>query len=121
MKYTPKIITELKPNEIIVFGSNGQGKHIGGLAKICYDKFGAIWGQSKGLQGQCYAINTMDSIDMIKTETKEFILFAKNNPQFTFLVTLIGCGIAGYTPKDITPLFPKTLPSNIILPIEFTN
>lgn len=120
MKYTPTIITELKEGEIIVFGSNAQGDHYGGLAKVCFDKFGAICGQGNGLQGQCYAINTMSGIDIIIGEINEFILFAKDNSDFTFLVTLIGCGIAGYSPKDIAPLFPPVLPSNIILPIEFS-
>ena len=58
-EHTPERISALKPNEIFVFGSNLAGMHGGGAARIAYDRFGAIWGQGVGLQGQSYAIPTM--------------------------------------------------------------
>lgn len=58
-RYTPERITELKANEVFVFGSNLAGAHAGGAARVALDKFGAVWGQGVGLQGQSYAIPTM--------------------------------------------------------------
>jgi len=92
--YTPDRITELKANEIFVFGSNLAGAHAGGAAHIAFKKFGAIWGQGVGLQGQSYAIPTMQGgVETIEPYVTEFIHFAKSHPEYTFLVTRIGCGI----------------------------
>ena len=105
-EYTPERITELKPNEIFVFGSNLAGAHGGGAARLAYNRFGAIWGQGVGLQSQCYAIPTMHGgVDAIKPYVNEFILFAKQHSEYKFLVTRIGCGIAAFTPDEIAPLF----------------
>ena len=121
-RITSRNITELQENEIFVFGSNGQGNHIGGAAKVALEKFGAIQGQSTGSQGQSYAINTMDGIDIIKPQINEFVEFAKEKDKdgLIFLVTEIGCGIAGFTPQEIAPLFEiaKNV-NNIYLPQSF--
>lgn len=119
--FTPEYITELKPNEIFVFGSNLQGMHAGGAARIAYEKFGAIWGQGVGLHGQSYAIPTMQGeVETIEPYVKEFIAFAKSHPEYTFFVTPIGCGIAGFTPQEIAPLFYHAMDvENIILPEDF--
>lgn len=115
---TPELITELQPNEIFVFGSNLKGVHGGGAAYIAYRKFGAIMGQGVGLQGQSYGIPTMQGgVDTIRPYVDEFIGFAKQHPNNTFLVTRIGCGIAGFTDEDISPLFEKAHDvNNIVLP-----
>ncbi|MCR4591587.1 MAG: hypothetical protein K5672_00335 [Bacteroidaceae bacterium] len=115
---TPEIITELKPGEIFVFGSNLSGMHGGGAAYAAYRKFGAIMGQGVGLQGRSYAIPTMQGgVETIKPYVDEFIEFAKNHPELTFLVTRIGCGIAGFTDEEISPLFEKAHNvENIVLP-----
>ena len=115
---TPEFITELQPNEIFVFGSNLKGMHGGGAAYIAYRKFGAIMGQGVGLQGQSYGIPTMQGgIDTIKPYVDEFIEFAKQHSELTFLVTRIGCGIAGFTDEEISPLFEKAHDAeNIVLP-----
>ena len=115
---TPERITELKDNEIFVFGSNLSGMHGGGAALLAYRKFGAIWGQGVGLQGQSYGIPTMQGgVETIKPYVDEFIEFAKQHPELTFLVTRIGCGIAGFTNEEISPLFEKAHGiSNIVLP-----
>ncbi|MBE6338659.1 MAG: hypothetical protein E7068_07660 [Lentimicrobiaceae bacterium] len=120
-QFTPDFITELKENEIFVFGSNLQGMHGGGAARLAYEKFGAIWGQGVGLQGQCYGIPTMHgSIDAIKPYVDEFIGFAKSHPELTFLVTRIGCGIAGFRDEEIAPLFKECIEiDNVILPRSF--
>lgn len=119
--FTQEWITELKPNEIFVFGSNLAGMHGGGAARVAMERFGAIWGQGVGLQGQCYAIPTMQGgVDTIKPYVDEFIAFAKAHPEYTFLVTPIGCGIAGFTAEDIAPLFYHALDEqNILLPENF--
>ena len=115
---TPERITSLQPNEIFVFGSNLRGMHGGGAAYIAYLKFGAIMGQGVGLQGQSYGIPTMQGgVETIRPYVDEFIEFAKQHPELTFLVTRIGCGIAGFTDDEISPLFEKAHDvENIVLP-----
>ena len=115
---TPEFITELQPNEIFVFGSNLKGMHGGGAAYIAYRKFGAIMGQGVGLQGQSYGIPTMQGgVETIRPYVEEFIQFAEEHPTLTFLVTRIGCGIAGFTDEEISPLFEKAHDvENIVLP-----
>lgn len=115
---TPEFITELQPGEIFVFGSNLGGMHGGGAALVAYRKFGAIMGQGVGLQGQSYAIPTMQGgVETIRPYVDEFIAFAKAHPELTFLVTRIGCGIAGFTDEEISPLFEKAHNiDNIVLP-----
>lgn len=115
---TPDYITELAPNEVFVFGSNLRGMHGGGAALIAYKKFGAIMGQGVGLQGQSYGIPTMQGgVETIKPYVDEFIEFAKTRPDLTFLVTRIGCGIAGFQEWEISPLFKSAHDvENIILP-----
>jgi len=120
-EYTPERITELKPNEIFVFGSNLAGAHGGGAARLAYERFGAIWGQGVGLQGQSYAIPTMQGgVETIKPYVDEFIRFAKQHPEQKFMVTKIGCGIAGFKVDEIAPLLYHAIDSeNIVLPKEF--
>ena len=120
-RFTPDFITELKENEIFVFGSNLQGMHGGGAARLAYNKFGAIWGQGVGLQGQSYGIPTMHGgVEDIKPYVDEFIEFARSHPELTFLVTRIGCGIAGFRDEEIAPLFKECIEiDNVILPRSF--
>ena len=120
-QFTPDFITELKPNEIFVFGSNLQGMHGSGAARIAYERFGANWGQGVGLQGRSYGVPTMHGgVNVIKPYVDEFVEFAKSHPEMTFLVTRIGCGIAGFTDKQIAPLFEECINmDNVILPRSF--
>lgn len=120
-QYTPEMISELKENEIFVFGSNLGGFHAGGAARAAHMRFGAIWGQGVGLQGRSYAIPTMHGgVDVIQPYVDEFISFAQSHPDLKFLVTRIGCGIAGFTAADIAPLFANAIDQeNIILPKDF--
>lgn len=119
--FTPEWITELKDNEVFVFGSNLGGFHGGGAARVAHQRFGAVWGQGVGLQGQSYAIPTMQGgVETIKPYVDQFIEFAKGHPELTFLVTPIGCGIAGFTTDEIAPLFLPALDiDNILLPKSF--
>lgn len=120
-EFTPEQITTLGENEIFVFGSNLDGRHGGGAARIAHDKFGAIWGQGVGLQGNSYAIPTMQGgVETIRPYVDEFVLFAKKHCNLRFYVTKIGCGIAGFSVWDIAPLFADALDvENILLPREF--
>lgn len=119
-RVTPQYIEKLEQNEIFVFGSNSEGKHTGGAARLAL-QWGAVMGEGVGLQGQTYAIPTMFSTTKyIKEYVEEFIAFAKEHPELTFLVTEIGCGIAGFSPKDIAPLFKNDVTiQNIHLPKRF--
>ena len=120
-RVSPRFINSLSDNEIFVFGSNLQGHHGGGAALIAYEKFGAVWNEGVGLHGKTYAIPTMHGgVDDIKPYVDEFIDFAKENKQYKFLVTRIGCGIAGFKDHEIAPLFAKALElENVHLPLSF--
>lgn len=121
-RISPKWIKHLEENEIFVFGSNLEGKHGGGAAKLAMD-WGAVWGKGVGLYGQTYAIPTMQGgVETIKPYTDEFINFAKKHLELKFLVTEIGCGIAGFTVSEIAPLFKDAIDQeNIFLPERFYN
>lgn len=109
---------------IFVFGSNTQGRHGKGAALEARLKHGAIYGQSRGLQGNSYAIITKDlrhnewPLVYIEQQVRDFLVFAKEHPDWTFNVTPIGCGLAGFTPYHIAPLFVDA-PKNVILPQIF--
>lgn len=111
-------ITELKLNEVFVFGSNGIGAHSGGAAKVAHEIFGYPMGVSTGVVGQAYGIDTMGRKDKMIEDINQFIATAKALPAITFYVTKVGCGIAGYNPKEVAPLF-KDVPDNVCLPKEF--
>ena len=120
-RITPEWITTLKPNEIFVFGSNLAGRHAGGAARIAADKFGAELGVGVGRTGQTYARPTMQGgVDTIRPYVDDFIEYATQHPELNFLVTRIGCGIAGFRDVDIAPLFAKCkdMP-NVWLPHTF--
>ena len=120
-RYTPEMINHLEENEIFVFGSNLQGWHGGGAAAAAHMWFGAIWGCGVGIQGQSYAIPTMHGgVKEIKPFVDEFILYAKEHPELTFLVTRIGCGIAGFRDEQMAPLFADAMElPNVVLPKSF--
>lgn len=122
-EFTPAWIKELKENEVFVFGSNLGGFHGGGAARVALEQFGAVWGQGVGLQGKSYAIPTMHGgVDVIKPYVDEFIAFAREHRELRFLVTPIGCGIAGFTVEEMAPLFAAAIDDeNIILPESFVN
>lgn len=128
MRITSNYIKILGLKEIFVFGSNEAGIHGKGAAKTALT-WGAIWGQPEGLQGRTYGIPTKNSsitrtlaLDEIKPYVDRFITFAKENPTLIFLVTEVGCGLAGLKPKDVAPLFKDALNvENIHLPEKFWN
>ena len=119
--FTPERITSLRADEVFVFGSNLAGMHGGGAARAAYERFGAVWGRGVGLQGQSYAIPTMQGgVETIKPYVDAFIDFAVSRPDLFCYVTRIGCGIAGFVDAEIAPLFAAARGvSNICLPESF--
>ncbi len=120
-RVAPGFIRELKENEIFVFGSNLAGRHGGGAAWLAHQQFGAEWGKGVGMTGRCYAIPTMQGgVETVKPYVDEFIAYAKEHGEYRFLVTRIGCGIAGFKDEEIAPLFRDALDvENIYLPKSF--
>ena len=113
-------IATLGENEIFVFGSNIQGAHGGGAAWYAHKQFGAEWGVGEGLTGRTYALPTMEGKASLKKAVDHFIACAKQHPELTFLVTAVGCGIAGYRPDEVAPLFKEaTSLENVFLPEVF--
>ena len=119
--FTPDMISELKADEVFVFGSNLEGMHGGGAAFYAWKHFGAVMGCGVGLRGQSYAIPTMQGgAETITPYVDDFIAFAKEHQELFFYVTRIGCGIAGFRDKEIAPLFSEaTGLLNICLPESF--
>jgi hypothetical protein len=109
---------------VFVFGSNLAGRHGKGAALFALKNRGAVRGQGDGLQGQSYAIPTKDErietlpLEAIRPYVRRFLAFAASRPDLRFQVTAIGCGLAGYSPDDIAPMF-RGAPSNCDLPDEF--
>ena len=120
-RVSPQWIATHADDEVFVFGSNLEGLHGGGAALLAYERFGAIWGQGTGLQGKSYGIPTMHGgIDTIAPYVDEFIAFAREHRELKFLVTEIGCGIAGFTVGEMAPLFKDAMDEeNIYLPKRF--
>lgn len=119
-RITPDHITRLGANEVFVFGSNERGLHYGGAAKAALENFGAVMGQGNGLQGKSYAIPSMSGLGVMGEYVKEFCEFAKAHPEKRFLVTEIGCGLAGYSIIEVAPLFECCIEiENICLPSSF--
>lgn len=117
-RFTPEQITALEADDVFVFGSNAEGRHLAGAAAYAWRNFGAVWGDGEGLHGQSYAIPTMGTLAETTAAVGRFLLVAKAHPWLTFLVTKIGTSIAGWPVEEIAPLFAERLP-NVVLPREF--
>jgi len=113
------------PGTIFVFGSNLAGKHGSGAARAALDNYGAIYGMPVGLQGRSYAIPTKDEnieslpLEVIENFVRKFLHYAVDHPEYTFVLTRVGCVLAGYTNEQIAPMFMRTLPANCIAPTEW--
>lgn len=115
-------IRKLNEGEVFVFGSNRSGSHGGGAAYIAFKQFGAVWGEGEGLFGQSYALPTMEGPEAMAEAVGRFIDFARQHREKVFLVTAVGCGIAGYTPAEVAPLFADAVGlENVFLPASFWN
>lgn len=119
-RITPSQVNVLADGEIFVFGSNFQGAHKGGAARVAKEKFGAVWGIGEGLQGKSYAIPTMEGLDNLAPAVQRFTSFAYQHTELKFFVTAIGCGIAGYQPEQVAPMFmDAACLRNVFLPLSF--
>lgn len=123
---TPDNITTLENGQVFVSGTNLRGRHGKGAARFAKDVLKATEGIFTGLDGVCYGIPTKGfyleilTLSEIKDYVDRFIEFAKSRPDLHFLVTKIGCGLAGYKPEQIAPLFSDAVTiKNISLPREF--
>ena len=127
MRTSDEWVTSLKPHEVFVFGSNYAGRHGKGAARLARQKFGAVNGQGQGLMGNSYGIATkgwkMETLPLhaINVQVARFLRFAAYHKHLTFLVTEIGCGLAGYSVKQVRPLFHMhgPVPPNVVLPERF--
>jgi hypothetical protein len=110
-----------EPNTIFVFGSNELGIHGAGAARVAREQYGAVFGRGVGLYGRSYALPTVSTpgVQLAKGDVKvyvdELLVFAKNHPELSFIVTRVGCGLAGFTDDDIAPMFANA-PENCYLP-----
>jgi len=127
MGFTPDYIDSLLPNQIFVFGSNSLGYHTGGASGTARKKFGAVWGQPEGLQGQSYAIPVdfgkgVRKDNEVKESVSRFLTFTKEHPELFFFVTRIGCGMGGYRDEEMAQFFKGALElKNICLPKSFVD
>ena len=120
-RIAPNFITDLEPEGVFVFGSNVQGSHTGGAALYAFEHFGAVNGQSEGIQGQSYAIPTDgNTFEELKEAVGRFTDYVVMHPQNKFMLTSIGCGTAGYSVKQIAPLFQQAYSfGNVYVPESF--
>ncbi len=117
------MITKLNDNQVFVFGSALSGHHAGGAARQAVERFGAIVGQGEGLQGRSYAIPTMDGDEVFRQAIGRFLQLAASHPELEFLLTKVGCGIAGYAESEVKAMFraalPDGWPGNVLPPEEW--
>lgn len=115
-----------RPNSVFVFGSNTEGRHGGGAAAAAVVRFGAVMGQSRGLQGQSYAIPTCTGaieplpVEEIGNDVRIFLGFVVRHPELTFFLTPIGTGISSIDSAKMAGLFidGRDIP-NLIFPEVF--
>ena len=120
---TPKFVATLGPDEVFVFGCRNSGRHFDGASAFALEHFGAVFGQREGMQGRSYAIPTIGGsirLKDIEASVARFTQYAAEHPELHFLVTPVGCGGGGWTPRQIAPLFRKaSLLRNVSLPAAF--
>ena len=114
---TPDSITSLEPHQVFVFGSNIEGRHDGGAARVALEKFGAMYGKGVGIQGQSYALPTMNGAGELAMYIPEFIDYVEHHPDKEFLLTKVGCGIAGLDEPTVSGLFRLFNLPNLIKPV----
>lgn len=125
--YTPELVESLKDGQVFVFGSNLIGYHSGGASLVAMQRFGAVWGQAEGPQGQCYAIpvdirgEAVENVSAyMKRHIDKFLAYAKAHPELFFLVIRVGCGNAGFDEEFVAPFFKEAMKmDNVSLPKSF--
>ena len=125
--YTPEFVESLKDGQVFVFGSNLIGYHSGGASLVAMQRFGAVWGQAEGPQGQCYGIpvdirgEAVENVSAyMKRHIDKFLSYAKAHPELSFLVIRVGCGNAGFDEEFVAPFFKEVMQmDNVSLPKSF--
>lgn len=120
-RFTPNHIFSLRPGQIFVFGTDKWGSQKYGAAGLAAKKFGAQIGIIEGATGFCYALPTKGfSLLDLKKAVQRFKDYVDSNPQFTYLITPVGCGHAGFSVSEVSALFAGfiTYP-NVMLPKAF--
>lgn len=115
LRSTPEMVTELAPGEVLVVGTNVAGLHAGGAAAFAHQRFGLRWGVGEGLCGQAYALPTMEGFPALFTASRRFMNYAQLSHDLVFLLTKVGCGIAGYQEAEVASLF-REVPVNVVKP-----
>jgi hypothetical protein len=110
-----QFISELRPGQVIVVGTNEYGYHGAGAALYAHLHFGLRGGVAEGLSGQAYALPTMDSFEELEIAVEKFIAYATLSHDITFMLTKVGCGIAGHDEDKVMTLFADA-PVNVIRP-----
>ena len=124
IRYYPGFVLHVQDNQIVVVGTNLAGIHGAGAAQQAYREFGLQWGVGEGPSGRCYALPTKDeriqtrSLKDIQHSVLRFMAYVIEHPELEFLLTPVGCGLAGYSPADIAPMFGLP-PYNLVLPESF--
>ena len=127
--YTPENVESLKDGQVFVFGSNLIGYHSGGASLVAMQRFGAVWGQAEGPQGNCYAIpvdirgEAVDNVSMyMKRHIDKFLAYAKAHKDQFFVIIKVGCGNAGFDEEFMAPFFKEALKmENVSLPKSFVD
>ena len=127
--YTPEVVESLKEGQVFVFGSNLIGYHSGGASLIAMQRFGAVWGQAEGPQGQCYAIpvdirgEAVENVSAyMKRHIDKFLAYVKEHKNQFFIVIRVGCGNAGFDEEFMAPFFKEALKmENVSLPKSFVD
>lgn len=128
MRVTPEKLTDIGREDNILIGTNEAGIHGAGIARYAYDHWGASLGQGFGPMGNCFGLPTKDweiqslPLDVINNYVERYIDWTQllRNYKWKNYVTQVGCGLAGFTPEEIAPMFAKCIKyNNIWLPQSF--
>lgn len=137
--YKGNIVPE--PDTIFVFGSNPEGRHGAGSAKVAREQFGAIYGQGEGLQGSAYALPTKDlrvienrgyrsiSAEQITENIKRMYQCAEEHPDKKFKIAYRNQpnerSLCGYSGRELMAMFKEACngnyPDNIYFSEEWVN
>lgn len=116
MRITPEIITHPSQDENVLIGTNEAGIHGAGIARAAMN-WGARMGQGFGPMSNCFGLPTKDwqiqtlPLEEIERYVKRYLAWTKlqRNFKWKYMITPIGCGLAGYEPVDIAPMFEECL------------
>ncbi len=116
---TPKKIVRLRSNQIFVFGTDSKGSQKHGAAGLAAKSFGVKVGVVDGPTGMCYALPTLGFTEQDLTHAVErFEQYVRTNMKYTYLVTAVGCGHAGFEVTKVANMFKGLLRLRIVILTE---